>query len=344
MLSRDSIFYYLTDENENACTQLLSNMMKTKYIRDIILRFLCKNGINEDILNSIEDKHIATQTSFSENGRPDIVIQNNKCCIYIENKILTRTGLTDNQPNGYFSELKKQFAELKELIFLLPDGYGHERELDNKIKNLENDAKLNYIVITKRKWSDLCNVLSKAQIDSKSSVFKECLNYIRETVQTQSSESSILTSSETSLLFQSEKIIKIYNFLEKVKHTSFKAIESIKASHSISSEITEQFNCWGIGHTIHIDNMPHIFIGLSPLIDKEHASYAFSICFWYEKPITNEFSYKNLNYKPFTSAIKENNGYWTYYKIDKPLFYDEKQDELNSLVCFIANQVMKNIL
>ncbi|MBQ1870436.1 MAG: PD-(D/E)XK nuclease family protein [Treponema sp.] len=338
MLNKGSIFYYLTGENENACTQLLANMMETKYIRDIVLRFLSENKMNEDILGSIENRHITTQTSFSENGRPDIVIQNQKCCVYIENKILCRTGLTPNQPDGYFSELKKQAGIFRCLFFLLPDGYEHESVLNDRIQKLKDDARANNIGIVGKKWSDLFDVLSKAQIDSKSSVFKECLNYIRETVQTQTEENAILSTSETSLLYQSDKIFDIYNYLENIKRVSYRAIGNIP-----NSGIIEEFGCWGIGARINVSDALTIFVGLSPLIDESHSDFAFSICFWYKRPITNEFYYNNQQYIPYTSDVKEDNGYWTFYRIDEALLTGEKQDELNTFVCYITNNVMNSI-
>ncbi len=63
MSLENTVFYRLTDENENSCTQLLANIMRTKFVRDIILKFLCGN-ISDEILDSIRENCIETQLHF----------------------------------------------------------------------------------------------------------------------------------------------------------------------------------------------------------------------------------------------------------------------------------------
>ena len=344
MLSENSMFYYLTGENENSCTQILANMMQTRFVRDIVLRFLCENSIGDEILNSIESNDISTQMAFAENGRPDIVIHNNNCSIFIEDKTSNITGLTQNQPEGYFKEIKGQGGNrFKRICFLIPEEYVHKEELKKRIEALESEAKSNNIVITIRKWSDLFEELSKQQISSKSHVFAECLNYLSYVVDKKPVEdSTILTASETALLYQPDRIITLYEKIKNIKNAAENAIKYTKDSQGLDFEIRDWQNICRIGKSLYRDNELEIFIGLNPNIESQYLDYSYSIVFWYNKKL-EEICCKGQIFKPYTPDEKERDGYWTFYKLDKTLFSLDRQDDLNSTVNDITQEVLKEL-
>jgi hypothetical protein len=86
----DNIFYRLTKENENSTTELLCNLLRTKYIRNICLKFF---GIPDKIIEGITIHNINTQKLSRTEGIPDIIIQDTDCYYIIENKIRINTGL-----------------------------------------------------------------------------------------------------------------------------------------------------------------------------------------------------------------------------------------------------------
>ena len=73
MTRENNIFYRLTKENENTTTELLCNLLRTKYIRNICLRYF---DISEEIIENISIENISTQKSFDKEGILDIIIQN----------------------------------------------------------------------------------------------------------------------------------------------------------------------------------------------------------------------------------------------------------------------------
>jgi hypothetical protein len=82
-MNRTSIFYRLTNENENSSTELLCNLLRTKYVRDICLKFL---GIPENILDKINYNNIIRQKKIGESAIFDIRIEGND--YYYINEVL----------------------------------------------------------------------------------------------------------------------------------------------------------------------------------------------------------------------------------------------------------------
>ena len=91
-----SIFYNLTDENENATTELLCNLCIYDEYREIIFNILGLN--NFDIF--FDD--IQTQKQIpKKRKKPDIIIENNETKIFIENKIKAGYYLLKSQIKTY---------------------------------------------------------------------------------------------------------------------------------------------------------------------------------------------------------------------------------------------------
>jgi hypothetical protein len=71
-------------------------------------------------LQDTEERHfdVTTQMSFEEYGRPDIVIENDRQVIFIENKFYASFSL-DNQMHRYYSYLKDNFESKEKFLILL---------------------------------------------------------------------------------------------------------------------------------------------------------------------------------------------------------------------------------
>jgi hypothetical protein len=58
---QSNIFYRITRDNENSSTELLCNLLRSKYIRDICLRYF---DIPEILLDKIDIHNIHTQKNL----------------------------------------------------------------------------------------------------------------------------------------------------------------------------------------------------------------------------------------------------------------------------------------
>ena len=163
----DTIFRGLASKDcENTTTELLVNLMRYKYLRDIILNFLL--GADYDSMkDNISADDILTQRSFKIEERsyiPDIIINTKDCFIVIENKVRKNCPLEDGQFDGYKSVRNKYGNEksVNKCVFLLPDEY----EFENKIVESE-----------KQYWSILLEILLKAQVKETSSIVSNAIDY-----------------------------------------------------------------------------------------------------------------------------------------------------------------------
>jgi len=78
-----NILYKVAVSNENTITEVFVNLLRWKFVRDILLKSI---GLGEYI-DLIDYEDISTQVTIIQQKRVDIVIENNDLVIYIENKI-----------------------------------------------------------------------------------------------------------------------------------------------------------------------------------------------------------------------------------------------------------------
>lgn len=163
----DTIFRGLASKDcENTTTELLVNLMRYKYLRDIILNFLL--GADYDSMkDNISADDILTQRSFKIEECsyiPDIIINTKDCFIVIENKVRKNCSLEDGQFDGY-KIIRDKYGKEKSVnkcVFLLPDEYAFGEKI--------TDSKKIY-------WSELLEILLKAQVKETSSVVSQAIDY-----------------------------------------------------------------------------------------------------------------------------------------------------------------------
>lgn len=156
-----SIFYRLTSEDENTTTELLCNLCKNEERRNIILDTL---GLKE---LPIEFDDIQTQQSIpNERKIPDLVIENDKIKIFVENKIDVNYKLKISQTRVYPKELLKSQKIIK-LIYLVPKGY-KDIETIEKLKQ-----KYDFILLVY--WEDLIKKLEEFNKDKGSEIISESI-------------------------------------------------------------------------------------------------------------------------------------------------------------------------
>lgn len=173
MARNKNIFFRVAKPNEDTVTEILTNMMSRKYIRNI---FLKKAGIENELIETVEYKDIFTQVTIRNQKRPDIVVENNSLSIFIENKIYINTHLQDSQVTDYYKELETKGTKKKIILFLVPKGYKH----------------LNYIEEAKQKyssidtiilfWENIINELLVNDIDRSDSSIKDAMDFLIDTL------------------------------------------------------------------------------------------------------------------------------------------------------------------
>lgn len=186
MSVEDTIFRGLTHENENSVTELLVNMMRIdEDVKKKILEALLEKTKIQAI--DINNGDISTQVQFSEKEKcyiPDIIIQNDKYFVVIENKITRERDLEETQRSIYLKLIQdKKNQNIKSAyIFLVPKG----SVSDIAAKKLRDSQQDKLIFICH--WSDLLDKLGKVE----NQIIQQCVNYIKSLVFSNEVEKNLL--------------------------------------------------------------------------------------------------------------------------------------------------------
>lgn len=170
MNDTDHIFLNVVD-NENRLTELFRNLLRFRAFRDPVLTALTAghDPWARDVLDEVEFEDIDTQYRLQTGGRPDLVIRKDDDFeIFVEIKT-GDAALTDNQPQGYASDLANSKAPRKLLVFLLPENYAHLKELEHRI----SDAEMLNIKIEVRFWGQVIDAIENYRLQDLSPVFAE---------------------------------------------------------------------------------------------------------------------------------------------------------------------------
>jgi hypothetical protein len=249
---QSNIFYRITRDNENSSTELLCNLLRSKYVRDICLRYF---GIPENLLDKIDIHNIHTQKKFDELGIPDIIIKGDDYFYIIENKIRVNTGLTENQEENYIDIINKHSKAHSKYIFLVPEEYGISK-LEEKYKS---------IIIIKT-WEELLKRLRKHEIHKESILINEALNYFSTLLNISSCEDIKLTPYEVAMFYNPRDILESMNLLNKV-YDMIKKIEDdilkIDKNRFTPGDDRHSLSDNEIGKYFNYDKKESIFIGLN---------------------------------------------------------------------------------
>lgn len=209
----ETIFNRLAHENEDSTTELLVNLMKNKFFRDICLTWLLNGNaqINKSDLDKLKDEvrpeNICTQIRLNYIGsRPDIKIETSNFYILIENKVKDRTQLQPSQKKEYPQEVIDQYLKYGKkatLIFLIPENYIHKTIITDTIAKEEKFK--HYVEV--KDWTSFLNYLYKLEIDKVSNIFKDSLEFFSSVVDKTNVIETSLTKSELALMYCPTKIM-----------------------------------------------------------------------------------------------------------------------------------------
>lgn len=299
----NSIFSGVSRCNEDATTELLSNLMRVTYVRDLILSFF---EIDKCIIDTIKPDNISTQMSFDNVGRPDIVINAKDALIFIENKIKHDTDLQPSQTSTYLEQLIKSSKRYKKMIYLVPNKYKHILELEK--------ASCGKVICNIKTWETLLGYLYEKELSNWSNIVEEALKHLSELVLNR--EATIrLSREEITFMLNPKDFIIANSFFIKAKSL----IEIIDSK--LMTMLGEDFNSsrlsWGeneseMGCYIRYKNKECIFYGFNLYLlqnDPGKSDYLFSLDI--SRDIANIELIKKSGFE-----IHEDED-WVYIKLDK---------------------------
>jgi hypothetical protein len=322
-----NIFFKVTPENEDTTSEILCNIFRSKYIRDISLEFL---GISSEVCKTIILGNISTRSNIDGVGIPDIKIENNFSLYFIENKIHIDTDLQESQITTYPEYINKKNKASKGYIFLIPRNYKHEIEID-KIKT-------SYPFVSKKYWEDFLDYLYEKEIHNESPVINEVLDYLKNLVSNNSVDTTELNINEVVVMYNPKDIYNVLSFTAKINklidNVSEEIVKTLGQDFSVFKDQKDQN---GVGKYLK-HRKGNIFIGLNPgLCEEQNGEFVFSVAL--EK---KALDYNKINKEKYPYFIDDE---WIYIKIDRKTLVDVDQKNvlINTVVDIIKNVFLENI-
>jgi len=331
MVKESNFFYRLLDGYENGVSQLLCNLLKIKFFRDICLNFF---GIKEDIYKNIQSDNIFPQYNIEGVGIIDICIKNNKTLIFIENKIRNTTKLQESQTTKYVDFVKNNNGKY---IFLIPNDDYPQEEIE-KIKKCNEPHDFIKIMT----WEKFLTHLSELEIEKCSLIIKESLEYLKELILGIPVDLT-LTNYEVAFMYNPKDIYNVlslldknYKLIAKVNETMLKELNDKHGNKfTYGKYFWKDMELRGMG--LRYNNFECIFWGVNlDLREIYNGDYSYCLSLWTE--------YLNNNYEKIFPKNNEKYPYlkgddnWIHIKIDRNLFIDGKEEDLKKRVIEIINE------
>lgn len=334
MVSRKNIFYRITDENENAVTDVLCNLMKHRFIRDIVIRFFIPD-ISESALDSISEEGIIPQKRIEYGGQPDLKIESPKIYIIVENKIRNETKPTPHELSSYITAIRFSKAEYKRLVYLIPQDY-------SSIQPFRDIEKENSGVVSVRYWKDFLSALERTGLGDLSQYFHDAIEYFSSLVDMRLIEDTQLQPMEVAMIYEPNLMFSAFSTFKKLEKR-FKNIAG-----QLIATITPEFNSdvtitvgesladsSAIGQYIELKHDKEkgiIFYGYSNLSDKaKNDKYSFSVAFSFYTDLFDVSSFED----------KEKDDAWWYIPCDKKLLVSDSDDNLVNAIAEIIGKAIR---
>lgn len=327
-MANDTIFKRMTREDENAVTELLANLMRKRYVRNIILQKLVPD-LSSEVLLKIEASDILSQKTIEQGGRPDLCIENKDVSIIIENKVRNSTSLTENEVTSYVNRVDLSRKKFRKLIYLIPSRY-NDKETLTGIANAK--SKLVSVVY----WENLLAWLESSEIADNSSLIRDGLDYLESVIDLQRADiNTQLNIYEVSMLYETDcffdalvlgaKFIKIITAMDQL------LIDDLNKSFGdeLFSPSDFQMNEDGVGKYINYKNKTPFYYGFSNMHNDRKATreYGFSVVICLEL--------ENVNTDYLEAYYTDNHCY--YVPLSRSLLLDENcavllKDEIKSII------------
>ncbi|HPD81137.1 MAG TPA: PD-(D/E)XK nuclease family protein [Spirochaetales bacterium] len=316
-----NILYKVAVSNENTITEVFVNLLRWKFVRDILLKSI---GLGEYI-DLIDYEDISTQVTIIQQKRVDIVIENNDLVIYIENKIHENTQLQESQSTIYYESLSRKYQKTKIMLYLIPEEYIHVDKLMDKNNNQN-------IITIKTYWHNAFYHILKTEVQEANIILKESIDFMLKSLSLLTTKKAF-TKQEAFIMFDKSTIKTVYDLLKKIERYSGVIIEKIYNKYKTKFNLEKYssiFNESKYGHcVIAKDGSWPIFFGY--FFDIKNEKYLLSLRL--NKSIIN-----NLDLLKEIEYYEENNMY--YIAIPKTILEDDN-DVIESIFKFADNIIEK---
>ncbi|RMH74528.1 MAG: hypothetical protein D6681_23050 [Calditrichaeota bacterium] len=141
--------------NENSVTNLVRALCVLKPLREIFVRLFTGGAFGAEDLD-FDD--ISTQF-VTGGGIPDLHLENDDVCVFVEVKVTQWCQLTTNQPENYLRELLGRPAKEKFFVFLRPPGYAHDHVYKNRRDKFRNENVNSGICFVEITWVDVLKAI-----------------------------------------------------------------------------------------------------------------------------------------------------------------------------------------
>ena len=337
MVSSKNIFYGITAENENAVTDVLCNLMKHRFIRDIVIRFFIPD-VSESALDSISEEGIIPQKRIEYGGQPDLQIASHQIYIIVENKIRNGTNPTPHELSSYITKIKSSKAEFKRLVYLIPQDYSSSSIL----KDIEKE---NSDIVSVREWESFLLALKRTEVGDFSQYFQDAIGYFSSLVDLHIIEDTKLKPMEVAMVYEPNIMLSAFSAAEKLKKRfniiAKQLIEVIPPMFNCDSNIIiaagrDQCDSCGIGQYINLkhNNINNsIFYGFSNLQDEsKNDKYSFSVAFYVDNDLFDVTIFED----------KERDQYWWYIPCDKILLVSDNDEKLVNAIAHVIDLAIRD--
>ncbi|ORC35747.1 hypothetical protein B4O97_08910 [Marispirochaeta aestuarii] len=262
----DSYLYKAVRGDENSVTELLCNLIRRKYILNIVLKEI---GLSEEEINSIAYNDIKTQKSMHI-GIPDIIIENSETLILFEIKTSKSREFEKTQIFDYpdFVKKEKQRKKFTKLVYLIPMNH-IETEVVEQVQKEYSDKLIRIVY-----WESLLGRLIEEDIDKDHPINNEILRYISGVV-IHSTPNFKLSRQEVVLMFNQRDLGYAASILDKWK----KQIALIKVEITDYLNLNtnyswkaggEQFDSYGWGQYFDVEKpyKGYFFVGFNLIYDE----------------------------------------------------------------------------
>ncbi|MFN5793942.1 MAG: hypothetical protein ACK455_04020, partial [Bacteroidota bacterium] len=234
--------------NENSFTELFKNFLRFALFRqgfiDLIEFDFDKDKIDFDCFD--------TQYTISKFGRPDLALFTERTEILFEIKVYN-TGLTKNQPTGYYTHLKSKTDILnKALILIIPENYYDIKTYNKLLDELKSSKDGIHTQIIY--WEQISKIITDIELELVSPLFYEYSKFLSHWFQL---NSIYLDSLNTSTMFDK----KFPESLEKTMIiVSNLCDELLKRNLPVRRSTDRHFNEYGF--YVDLLNEETIFFGI----------------------------------------------------------------------------------
>lgn len=305
--------------NENSFTELFKNFLRFAPFRqgfiDLIEYEFDKDNVDFDSFD--------TQFTISKFGRPDLALFTDVTEILFEIKVYN-TGLTKNQPTGYYNHLKSKDDILnKALILIIPENYYDKGTYNNLLAEIQSpkDGIYTQVIL----WEQIAKIITDIELESVSPLFYEYSNFLSHWFQL---NSIYLDSLNTSTMFDK----KFPESLEKTMIiVSNLCDEFTKRSFPVRRATDRHFDEYGF--YIDLQNDETIFFGIWFDYWKETGK---PVCICIDSKSSEQISaFTNGVRKSGLTPVKEFEEYLTTY-INEQILMDEKcEQKLSKIIADI---------